>query len=699
MYGNLLGEDILDHLLKTIAAQPGIQRDGTQFDTNSYVDGQWCRFYLGKPKKMGGMVLTSSGTSEPIRNLYVVAKQDEVDVYLGQPYSLNVVNTLLNGLTNSPYERTPANFAENEFNEWTFDQYTLLNAPQSVHLGNDPLSVTITSDVVVVTVPSTQGMETGDEVTITGATDTGGILAADLNITAEIIVIDGTSFSYEAGSVASSTATGGGTDVFYNTTANITYIVAVAAPNSQDMNNRTEGLIYWGDIQATTPLVPIAASNPKTSGGIVVLYPFLFKYGNDGVVTWTDDPTDWSNAQSAAIDGEKIIKGMRTRGGSNSPAALFWSLNSLIRCTFVGDTVDFQFDTIQDDISVLSASTIVTYNNIFFWIGVDQFYIYNGVVQKLDNPMSTDYFFDNINMDYRERAWGMVMPRFNEIWWFYPRGTATECTHAIIYNYQLKTWYDTELARSAGFPAAFYPYPLMADAERTVNITQMDIQETINLGSNPITTSADSPFVTLTLPSTKGILAGDSIIVAGATDTGGITAAKLNIQAKVLSATPTTLTYEIQGFATSTTTGGGGGVTVQYDSNNTFALWTHEKGINKIYYNQVNAIPSHFETNITSYFDSFPQDDRQMRVRRIEPDFNQVGDMRLIIKWREFAQSTVVNSNTYTFVPGQTVVELAKVDTYNMGRLVNFRFESNTTDGYYMMGKVLVNFAPGDVRP
>ena len=43
--------------------------------------------------------------------------------------------------------------------------------------------------------------------------------------------------------------------------------------------------------------------------------------------------------------------------------------------------------------------------------------------------------------------------RYGEIWWCYPRGEATECTHAVIYNVRENTWYDTELpnaGRSAG---------------------------------------------------------------------------------------------------------------------------------------------------------------------------------------------------------------------------------------------------------
>ena len=37
-----------------VRSEPGIKRDGTKFEGNHYVDGQWCRFQRGLPRKMGG---------------------------------------------------------------------------------------------------------------------------------------------------------------------------------------------------------------------------------------------------------------------------------------------------------------------------------------------------------------------------------------------------------------------------------------------------------------------------------------------------------------------------------------------------------------------------------------------------------------------------------------------------------------------
>jgi hypothetical protein len=689
----------VDHLLQILNSLPGVQRDGTQYDSNNYVGGQWCRFYeKGRPRKIGGYALIDPGSTKLIRSMYPINRQNAVDIYLGRSSTLDVLNITLTGIASPEFTRTPVGFesslttitlgndpistvntssivtvtvpttvnlhtgdvvtiagataiatitapqlnittpiivlsattfsyitagtanatttgggaavsysVDDQNNLWTFDIYTVFDSTTTVNLAADPIATVNLSSVVVVTVSSTANLRTNNIVTIVGAIAVNNITAVELNISAVITVLSATTFSYVSNGAANATGSGGGAGVSYAIDIPVNYIIAHAAQNAEDINNNIETQIWWGDITLTTPLTAITDPNQSCSGGIVVAYPFLFKYTNDGIVVYTDNPADWTGANVVSIAGTKIIKGLRTRGGSNSPAILFWSLNSLVRATFIGGATEFQFDTIQDDISVMGQNTIVTYNNIYFWIGVDQFYIYNGVVQRLENDMSANYFFDNINMKYRNKVWGFVLPRFHEVWWFYPKGNSSECNNLIIYNYQLNTWYDSILGRTAGLAPGFFPYPLMADAETVFD---------------------------------KATGSGEK-----------------------------------------------------------YGVWKHEFGVDKVLFGQNLAIDSYYDTNIISYFEQSGADDRQMRVRRIEPDFVQQQEMTLNVMSRDFAQGPVTTSTPYTFHPDTNLVLLAKIDTINMGRLVNFRFRSNISGGFYQTGKVLLNYALGDVYP
>jgi hypothetical protein len=146
----------------------------------------------------------------------------------------------------------------------------------------------------------------------------------------------------------------------------------------------------------------------------------------------------------------------------------------------------------------------------------------------------------------------------------------------------------------------------------------------------------------------------------------------------------------------------GGGNAITYTitvPNLCYGVWEEEKGQNMVLYGQSLAIDSYFETNLMSWLEKFPNDDREIRIRRIEPDFVMSNNMTMTINSRDFAQGPITSSQTYTFTPQSPIIEMNKIDTINMGRLVSFRFESNIFGGDYLMGKTIYNYAPGDVRP
>lgn len=384
-----------NYIIVPIKFKNGIQRDGTAYNSQSCINGQWVRFYEGAARKMGGYKVTDSGNTEIIRTLFVVPRTGSIDLYLGRPSSLSYLNISVSGAAGVEIDRTPTSgFTSNPNNVWTIDLFT----------------------------------------------------------------------NSENGIITS-------------------FIVAQVAPNGVDISNTTEGPLYYGGINDNIPLVPILDENNDpvvASGGIVFSSPVMVAYGNDGVIRWCEegDITNWpalnsSNAKFLVVANTKIVKAYRNRGG-NSPSLLLWSLNSLSRATYgtIGSQNTFTSTTIEDDISIMSSNCIIKYNQMFFWIGVDQFYFFNGIVQKLENTMNNDWFFQNVNLSQRQKIWGVAMPRFKEIWWFYPRGNSLECNAAIIYNLEEQIWYDTLIDRSAGVSTSIYPYPLFAGSASIRLITQ-----------------------------------------------------------------------------------------------------------------------------------------------------------------------------------------------------------------------------------
>ena len=250
-------------------------------------------------------------------------------------------------------------------------------------------------------------------------------------------------------------------------------IIAHPSDTALDISSEASYPAYLGDLYGTAPLTPIDA--PSVSGGVCVLHPYLFMFGSDGYVQWSDanDPNEFVNgdAGNANITSAKVVRGLPLRGGGQSPAGLFWSLDSLIRASYTGGDDIFRFDTVSSSISVLAANGIIEYDGIYFWCGLDRFMYYNGVVQDLPNNLSINFFFDNLNYTHANKLFAFKVPRFGEIWWCFPKGDSTECNHALIYNIRENTWYDTALpegGRSAGIYAQVFRSPLLAGVSPTL---------------------------------------------------------------------------------------------------------------------------------------------------------------------------------------------------------------------------------------
>jgi hypothetical protein len=148
--------------------------------------------------------------------------------------------------------------------------------------------------------------------------------------------------------------------------------------------------------------------------------------------------------------------------------------------------------------------------------------MYNGVVQDVPNTQNMNWFFDGLNYNQRQKVWVTKVPRWGEIWFFYPRGDATECTDAVIYNVREKTWYDAGQApgayRSAGTFSEVFRQPIWGGWEEN-NATGYTLWQH-ETGTNQVYTNnvdaVDSFFETNVLGQQSGLVgsyqqAGDNL--------------------------------------------------------------------------------------------------------------------------------------------------------------------------------------------
>lgn len=89
---------------------PGIQRDGTIFDSDQYVDGEWCRFRLRRPRKIGGFRQITDTLHGIPRRVHCFYYNNLIYIHVGTSVGIQQVVIDKEGTLISTTDRTPSNF-------------------------------------------------------------------------------------------------------------------------------------------------------------------------------------------------------------------------------------------------------------------------------------------------------------------------------------------------------------------------------------------------------------------------------------------------------------------------------------------------------------------------------------------------------------------------------------------------------------
>jgi hypothetical protein len=735
--------------------KPGIQRDGTVFDKDFYNDGRWVRFQRGRPRKVGGYQQITAGISGPSRGIYVNPQQSFNNVFNGHSKGLQVVPIDNNGVGSGVTDMTLSNFTASDNNLWQFDTFydvsgsgdnlLLAHPGQSLSLIDNNVNTPVLGGNITGTSLSAIGVFTdsmflnstttaylsiqdtqigaGQSISGTGIPSGTTVVSTNLRVPVlNAVAVTGTAGQcsctsttglYIGQTVAvSGTLTGTATGI----TSGVTYyIIATNYATTFTLSASSGGAAITTTAGTTTGLVFTAGqiqdvvisaaattsgastitfdNNVSVSGGVVSLHPYVFVYGNNGLIRncSAGNTNDWvsADANEVSVATGKIVQGLPVRGGSNAPSGLFWSLDSLIRVSFIGGAGTppqfWRYDLISSQSSILSSQSVIEYDGIYYWCGVDRFLLYNGVVKEIPNSMNQNYFFDNLNYAQREKVWVSKVPRFGEIWWFYPRGNATECTDAIIYNVRENTWYDAGEAlgarRSAGYFSQVFNHPTWASWE--TNAVGGVNAITLTAGGTLYT---NGTYTNQALTGGSGTGATATIVVAG----GIVTSVTIFTKGK----------NYVVGDALSASLPVGSGLVITVNQVVDFvSLWQHEIGTDAVQNTTVLAIESFFETNDLGWVSGGPSqpspigENKWIHLERLEPDFLQEGEMQLFVTGRPFAQSEDKTTGPYVFEP-----DTNKIDLREQRRELRLKFVSNVAGGNYQVGKILIDADTGDVR-
>ena len=466
--------------LTKLQFRPGINREGTNYSNEGgWYDGDKIRFRSGFVERIGGWAKVGTaafnGTCRKLHDFVTLASENLL--FMGTNTKVYLEDSgVLNDIT--PIRRT-------------------------VTLGTNPLTTQSAGTGVVRVTDVGHGATLGDFVTFSGATAVDGLTTGDLNKEQEVTaVIDSDNYEVNTGGVCTAGSTAGGgsaVDAVYqiniglNTTilgpgwgagtwgrftwgsgagslAGQTLRLWFADDFGEDLlMNIADGNIYYWDASSTvtTRAVPLssltgASDVPTVARKVLVseVDRHVLCFGANPLgetdqdpllIRWSsqESPTDWTpTATNTAGDlrlsqGSEIVTALRT-----SRQILIWTDHSLHSLQFLGPPYTFGTALLGDNIRIAGPNTAISVNDIVFWMGQENFYMYDGRIQPI--PCSVrQYVFNDINRNQSFKFHAGSLASQSEVWWYYCSESSEEIDRYVVYNYLEQTWYYGNLARTA----------------------------------------------------------------------------------------------------------------------------------------------------------------------------------------------------------------------------------------------------------
>ena len=488
--------------LTSLKFRPGINREITSYSNEGgYFDCEKVRFYTQFPEKIGGWVKYSSNT------------------YLGSARALH--NWIALDGSNFMGIGTHLKYYIEEggsFNDITPIRKTSTNSITfSASDGSAELTVT----------DSTHGAVANDFVTISGAVSLGGnITASILNAEHQITsIVNANSYKITVSATANSSDSGNGgsgVDGVYQINVGLDTTVggngwgaggyggvnadlttfgwgeAASTGTTAEirlwnhdnfgedllLNPRDGSIFYWDKSNGTGTRAVLLSSLSGASDVPTIAKQVLVSdidrhivvFGANTIGTTTQDPllirfgsqeslTDFTPSTTNTAGDLRLSSGSTfIQAVETKQQILVYTDRSLFSMRFIGPPFTFGLQELSKNITIMSPNSAIAVDDVVFWMGKDNFYIYTGRAQQIACSVRNKVFLD-FNHEQGDKVVAGVNSQWSEIWWCYPSANSTENDKYVIYNYANQTWYYGTLSRTAWHDKGVREYPIGAGSQ------------------------------------------------------------------------------------------------------------------------------------------------------------------------------------------------------------------------------------------
>ena len=251
------------------------------------------------------------------------------------------------------------------------------------------------------------------------------------------------------------------------------------------INVRDGGIFYWdatgglgtravalsslsGSVAAPTVAKQILVSDrdrhilafgcdPESNPG--VQDPMIVRFSSQESLTdWAATATNTAGELRLG-SGSEIVRAIETR-----QQILIFTDSTLYAMQYLGPPFTFGVTAISEKITVLSPNSVVAVDDLVFWMGNTEFYVFSGRVDKLPCTVR-DFVFDDLNTSQSLKVFAGSNTANTEVWWFYPSASSETNDRYVVYNYGEQAWYYGTLPRTAWVDRGILDFPIAASTD------------------------------------------------------------------------------------------------------------------------------------------------------------------------------------------------------------------------------------------
>jgi len=298
-------------------------------------------------------------------------------------------------------------------------------------------NVALTSNVATITTASAHKYSTGDSVTVDASNN---VFDGTYVITATPTA---TTFTYAKVNANITSAAATGTVIAPNYTGIFRWQF-IQFGNFAIATNGSEKVQYY-DVNASSYFGDLAATAPIAKFVTVVRdFVVCANIGggtNPSKVQWSDinDPTDWTAGGASQSDFQEIPDGGDINAITGGEYGLVFLEKAIVRMSYIGSPLFFQFDTISRNIGCLEGGSVAQYSGVTYFLADDGFYSCNGQqVTPIGAEKVDRFFFNNANIADIDTISSSIDPERNLVIWNYTNVSGNR--ELLIYNFQTQKW-------------------------------------------------------------------------------------------------------------------------------------------------------------------------------------------------------------------------------------------------------------------